>query len=317
MTLTGTQVELRHLRYFLAVADTQNFTRAAERLGVSQPSVSQQIKDLEAALGVALFRRLGKRLQLTEAGAGFRANAAVVVRKLEEACGAVGAAARGQSGHVEVGVVPAVHMAWLPGALARMAVEHPEVTVAVHELAARTVETEVEAGRMDLGFGLLTYGSPNLAYEPLLGQRLALVVRGGHPLATRRSISVRELQGAPLVLLPGSFDMRHAIDELFARARVRPRVLFEISTVCATLATVVRSGIPTVLTPIVLVGREWLDLKAVPLEESAPGIDYGMIRARDSEPSPAAMALARIVQEIGRGGPRARGGRPSRARRGG
>ncbi len=302
-------IELRHLRYFLAVAETQNFTRAAERLGVSQPSVSQQIKDLETALGATLLRRLGKRLQLTEEGASFRANAAVVVRKLEEACGAVGAQAQGQAGHVEVGVVPAAHMAWIPMALTRMAREHPGVTVAVHEQSARAIETEVEAGRWDLGCGVLLHSSPNLRYEALLAQKLSLIVPGGHPLAARESVSVKELREVPLVLLPGTFDMRHAIDELFARGRTRPNVLFEISTVCATLATVTRAGIPTVLTPIVFAGREWLDLQAVPIRESGASVEYGLVTAKSGELSPGARAFAEIVREVGRAGGPGRGRR--------
>lgn len=293
-------VELRHLKYFLAVAETQNFTRAAERLGVSQPSVSQQVKDLETSLGATLFRRLGRRLQLTSEGAAFRASAAVVVRKLEEAVGAVGAQARGQAGHVEVGVVPAAHMAWIPVALQRMAQEHPQVTVAVHEQSARAIETEVEAGRWDLGLNVLSYSSPNLSYAPLLAQKLSLILPRGHPLASRASLSVRALGEVPLVLLPRTFDMRHAIDELFARGRTRPNVLFEISTVCATLSTVVRAGIPTVLTPIVFAGREWLDLQAVPLRESGAGVEYGLVTSKGGELSPSASAFAGIVREVSR-----------------
>src|SRR3954465_14591266 len=83
-------IELRHLRYFLAVAETENFTRAAERLKISQPSISKQITQLEQALRTPLFRRVGKRVFLTEAGQAFRKGAEVVLRKLEDACNSVG-----------------------------------------------------------------------------------------------------------------------------------------------------------------------------------------------------------------------------------
>jgi DNA-binding transcriptional LysR family regulator len=101
------RIELRHLRYFLAVADAEGFTRAAERLGVSQSSVSQQVKDLEDMLEAPLFRRLGRRLQLTEAGLALRASAGSAVRKVEEACAMAAKASDAQAGHLEVGVVPA------------------------------------------------------------------------------------------------------------------------------------------------------------------------------------------------------------------
>ena len=108
------EVEIRHLRYFLAVAETENFTRAAERLNISQPSVSQQITQLEQTLRTPLFRRVGKRVFLTEAGTAFRKGAEVVLRKLDDACNSVGDIAGLVGGRVNLGVIPALHFGWLP-----------------------------------------------------------------------------------------------------------------------------------------------------------------------------------------------------------
>src|SRR4051812_22295138 len=107
-------VEIRHLRYFLAVAQTENFTRAAERLRISQPSISEQITQLEQALRTPLFRRVGKRVFLTEAGTAFQKSVEVVLRKLDDACASVGDIAQLFKGHVDVGVIPALHLAWVP-----------------------------------------------------------------------------------------------------------------------------------------------------------------------------------------------------------
>ena len=98
-------IEIRHLRYFLAVSQTENFTRAAERLRISQPSISEQITPLELALRTPLFRRVGKRVFLTEAGAEFRKSAEVVLRKLDDACTSVSEIAGLLRGHVDVGVI--------------------------------------------------------------------------------------------------------------------------------------------------------------------------------------------------------------------
>ena len=155
-------IEIRHLRYFLAVAQTENFTRAAERLRISQPSISQQITQLERALRTPLFRRVGKRVFLTEAGAAFRKSAEVVLRKLDDACNSVSDIAGLLSGRVDVGVIPALHFAWIPPLLGQMARKHPGVTVGVQELASSGVETEIEAGRLDIGFGLITRNSPSI-----------------------------------------------------------------------------------------------------------------------------------------------------------
>ncbi len=298
------RIELRHLRYFLAVADAEGFTRAAERLGVSQSSVSQQVKDLEDMLEAPLFRRLGRRLQLTEAGLALRASAGSAVRKVEEACAMAAKASDAQAGHLEVGVVPGAILAWVPSALEQMSARYPAVTVAVHERAASAIDTEVEAGRLDLGCGVLTRASPNLRYESLVQEAVVLIVPAGHPLAKRGSVTVKELERAPLVLLPHSFDMRRIVDDLFRRAHAKPHVAYEISSIPSTMETVLRTGAATILTSLVLAGSGASKLRAVPLREPGLRIDFGIISLRAGEPSPAAKAFAAVLRENCRGAPR-------------
>ena len=304
-------IEIRHLRYFLAVAETENFTRAAERLRISQPSVSQQIAQLERALRTSLFRRIGKRVQLTEAGAAFRRGAEVVLRKLEDACESVHDLAGLVTGHVDLGVIPALHVAWVPWVLERMSREYPGVTVAVRERASSGIETELEAGRLDLGFGLMTRSSPNIRYEHLVSEPFSLLVSRRHKFAQRRTVDLRELQGVRLVLLPGSFDMRRAADEILRRTRVRPRVAFEIDNIDSVLTSVVRAGTPTLLPAIVLRGREALGLRAIALAGKTRPIDFGLLWPRASSASPAALALAASLKAAIKGAG-SRGGRESR-----
>lgn len=293
----NTDIDLRHLRYFLAVAETENFTRAAERLGVTQPNVSQQIRNLERVLSAPLFRRFGQRLQLTEAGAAFATHAAVVLRELEHACDV---ATRGDellTGKLEIGVVPSVHMAWVPPALAQMTVAYPGITIAVHERASHLVETEVEAGRYDLGIGMLSHTSPNLRFERLLVESIALIVPAAHAFAKRDSIDVKELSETRLVLMPASFDLRHAIDEVLRRSRVRPHVVCEINTIDSTLATVLATGLPTILPAIVLEGRKPLRLRPVRVVGRGKGFEFGLFWARGTESSQSAKAFARFLRE--------------------
>jgi LysR family transcriptional regulator, cyn operon transcriptional activator len=295
-------IEIRHLRYFLAVAMTENFTRAAERLRVSQPNVSLQIKGLEQALRTPLFRRLGKRVRLTEAGAEFRRHAESVLRKLDEGCESVGRIAELLVGHVEVGVIPAVHLAWIPPVLAALAREFPGVTVSVHQRPSSEVETELEAGRFDLGLGIMSGMSPNLRYDRLLAERLALLVPPGHALAGRRSVRVQDLDGVRLVLLPESFDMRHLVDAIFHGAKRRPNVAFETGTIDAAMHTVLRAGTPTLLPPIVLKGRETLGLRAVQIAGGPQPVAFGLLTPRDTVPSPAARAFIELLERtIGEG----------------
>ncbi|MFN0245225.1 MAG: LysR family transcriptional regulator [Planctomycetota bacterium] len=289
-------IEIRHLRYFLAVARTENFTRAAEQLHVTQPNVSQQMKDLEKLLGTPLFQRLGKRIRLTNAGVAFQKNAEVVLRKLDEARDSVRDVADRLTGHVEVGVIPALSLAWVPPALGALARDFPGLTVSVHQRPSREIEIEVETGRFDLGLGIVSHTSPNLRYRRMLTERLALIVAADHALARRRRLAVRDLERVPLVVLQHVFDMRGLVDEMLRTAKVRGRVAFEIGTIDSTLQTVLAAGIPTILPPIVLKGRESFGLRAIQLAGRVEPIEFGFLTPRENEPSPAARKFIEYVE---------------------
>jgi LysR family cyn operon transcriptional activator len=289
-------IEIRHLRYFLAVAETENFTRAAERLQISQPSIYQQITQLEQALRTPLFRRVGKRVFLTEAGASFRKGAEVVLRKLEDACSSVADIAGLVSGRVNVGVIPALHFAWIPPMLGHMAREYPGVTVGVQELASSGVETEVESGRLDLGFGLMTHNSPNIRYERLVSQPFSLIVSATNKFAKRPSVELKELEGERLVLLPDSFDMRRAADTVLLHARVHPRVMFEIDSIDAVLSSVDQAGIPTLLPAIVLRGRDIAGLRAVALKGRTRQMEFGILWPASNSSDPATLAITAALK---------------------
>jgi LysR family transcriptional regulator, cyn operon transcriptional activator len=289
-------IEIRHLRYFLAVAETENFTRAAERLQISQPSISQQITQLERALRTPLFRRVGKRVFLTQAGTAFRKSAEIVLRKLEDACNSVGDIAGLLSGRVDVGVIPALHFAWIPPLLGEIVQKHSGLTVGVQELASSGVETEIEAGRLDLGFGLMTRKSPSIRYEKLVSQPFSLIVSGPHKFADRKSVQLGELEGERLVLLPDSFDMRRAADVVLLQGKVHPRVIFEIDSIDAVLSSVLHANVPTLLPAIVLRGREMPGLRAIPLAGKTRQMEFGILWPASNNSDPATLAVAAALK---------------------
>jgi LysR family cyn operon transcriptional activator len=290
-------IELRHLRYFASVAETENFTRAAERLGVSQPSVSQQIKDLEELLGTPLFARLGKRVRLTEAGEAFARHASVVLKKLDQARDAVEQIRELERAHLEIGVIPAVHLAWVPPVLGMLAKEHPGLSVTVHEQPSKWIETEVESGRYELGLGLLTHNSPNLDYERLLTQDFSLIVPASHPLAPNKRLPLAKLAAVQLVVLPPSYPMRQEVEDLLQTARLRPRIAHEVETIDAALATVQSTGAAALLPAIVLSGRPPQGLIAIPLSGSARPMEFGLHRPKGTDPTPAATAFITALRQ--------------------
>ncbi len=290
------EIELRHLRYFLAVAETENFTRAAERCGVSQPAISQQMQLLEQALGVLLLSRAGRRVRLTEAGRTFAERARLVLRRMDEARDAVGAVREAFVGHVEAAAIPSMLMGFAPRALQRLSRTHPGLTVHVQERPSHEIETEVESGRCELGLGILSRLSINLAYETLATGPLCAVVPSGHLLRSATSLAPGDLALERVVLHPQGYDMRHIADAWFAREGQRAKVACELSTIESLLAVVRGACMPTLLPRIALEGRDAADLALVPLEGADP-IEFGLILPRGSPLAPAADALLSALRD--------------------
>src|SRR5215813_5571694 len=176
-------LDVRHLRYFLAVAGAGNFSRAADRLGISQPSVSQQMRDLEAALRVPLFQRRGKRILLTPRGLIFQEHARAVLHQLENFLQELNSEPGELRGTLRLGVIPVLNVPLVPQLLGDFVADHPGIIVTVEEISSTEIETAVEEGRMDVGLGFLTRHSPNLHYEHLGHDEFALIVHRTHPWA--------------------------------------------------------------------------------------------------------------------------------------
>src|SRR3989475_13214737 len=220
---------IRHLRYFLAVAEAGSFSRAADRLGISQPSVSQQMRDLESGLRVSLFQRRGKRILLTPTGLIFQEHARAILRQVENFLQELNSEPGQMRGALHVGVVPILNVALMPDLLGMFVADHPGISLTVEEISSTEIETALEEGRMDVGLGFITRHSPNLHYERLCTDEFALIVSKTHPWAKRRVIHFSELHQQRLLQLPDTFVMRRMTDEICRNHQVRPRTVAEIS----------------------------------------------------------------------------------------
>lgn len=300
-------VELRHLRTFVTVAETENFTRAAERLGITQPSVSIQVKELEGALGAQLFSRSGPRVALTPAGRVFRDRAVLTLAKFSDACQAVHDTEGLTAGHLSLGVIPPLNVPWMPRVLGRLYREHSGIAVTLIEKSADHLEGIVENGRCDLGVGILSHASPNLQYEVLRQDQLVLLAAPDGPFARRRSVKAKDVGDEQIVVLPESYVLRQLTTQVFRAARVLPRVALEIDTIDALLATVVSSGLCTLMPSVVLEGRESLGLRSVKLDGWGTGLDLGIVWPKEAPPGGPAQAFAKILRETVT--PKKRGGR--------
>jgi DNA-binding transcriptional LysR family regulator len=198
-------MELRHLRYFLAVADTGHITRAAELLGMQQPPLSQQIRALEEELGIALFRRHPKGVDLTDAGRELRAEALRLLADFSAMRERMQAFARGERGRVHVGFTSsAAAHAFTPEVLRLCRSRHPDIALDVSEHNAAEITEAVQAGRMHCGFLRVPVAQPQgLVFEPLLQEPALLAIPLDHRLARQPSqpVALAQLDGERLILV--------------------------------------------------------------------------------------------------------------------
>ena len=294
--MTHDPLAIRHLRYFLAVAEAGSFSRAADRLGISQPSVSQQMRDLETSLRVSLFQRRGKRILLTPSGLIFQQHARAVLRQLETFLQDLNHETAELRGSLHLGVIPALNVPLVPELLGAFGNAHPGVSLVVEEISSTEIETALEEGRMDVGLGFLTRHSPNLRYESLCADEFALIVAESHPWAKRRVVKFSDLHQQRLLQLPDSFVMRRMTDEICRKHQVRPRTVAEINS----METLLRSLAPlhgaTLIPKIALRGRDGLKVKAIRLDGKGLGVEIGLLRLKGSAGNTAVAAFTELAR---------------------
>jgi LysR family cyn operon transcriptional activator len=292
-------MELRHLRYFLAAAEAAHFRRAAKAVHVSQPTLSQQIRQLEEELGTPLFDRLGRRVRLTAAGETFRRHARRVLLEVNEAVTAVRELAELRGGRLSVGVVRTVNNSLLAPIIARFTTSHPGVFLGVEEFTVAEIEPDLLRGRLDLAVSYLPPGTDELDSVPLFEERLALVVSDRHRLGRRRQVRMKELKAEPLVLLPGAFRTRALFESKAREVGFQPRVAAEINSVESILATVRSGGGVTVLPALALAGED-SGLRAVNLIEPTPRQTLGLVWRRGCYHSRAFNAFVEYARAVAR-----------------
>ena len=192
-------MDLDQLRYFLRVADRQNFTRAAEDLSISQPALSRSIQKLEEELGQPVFERKTRSVALTEAGALLQSRAQQVLTILEDTKAEI--TDDGQSGRVRVGAIPTIAPYFLPGVLRRFAQQFPKATIIVQENTTDNLLKSCHQGEIDLAILALPLPTKYLEVEELFVEELFLALPPHHPLADKAKIRVADVEPYPFVLL--------------------------------------------------------------------------------------------------------------------
>lgn len=243
-------VELRHLRYFEALASTLNFTRAAERLHIAQPPLSRQIQQLEEELGVALIDRSARPLKLTRAGALFYEQTVQILARVQEAMTATRRLRDGGRRWIGVGFVPSMLYGPLPTVIHTYMAQHPDIDMRLSELTSVQQVEALQAGRIDVGFGRVVIEAEGLANTLVTDEPLVAAVPIGNPLASNRTVALQSLAQQTVILYPAQPRPSFA-DQVIAQFRVRGFPLAHVfeTNGLQTAIGLVAAGIGVTLVP--------------------------------------------------------------------
>lgn len=242
-------MDLRLLRYFSVLAEELHFGRAATRLHMSQPPLSQQIRLLETELGTPLFLRTQRRVELTAAGQALKAQAALVFQQMERAIDLTRQAGRGHWGTLEIGMISSLMVGILPQALRTFQDRYPDVKWTLHEMQPAAQQAALKERRLDLCFYRMGQADAELVSEPLSTEAIAVVLPQGHRLARRTRIALRDLAGERFI----SFKLEQSqfasyLYQSCIEAGFTPTIYQQVVEV-QTLLSLVRAGLGIGLLP--------------------------------------------------------------------
>jgi DNA-binding transcriptional LysR family regulator len=276
-------MELRHLKYFVAVAEEMHFGRAAKRLHIAQPPLSQQIKNLEDELGVKLFDRTRRTIQMTDAGTYFLKEAQQLLLHVEQAAETARRIYRGQAGRLSIGFVGSVVHTFLPEGLRLFRERFPDVELVLQEINTAEQIKSLHARRIDVGFLYLDAQDPALASQVLTRAPLMVVLPKKHALSGRKSLDIRELAQEPFIANTRSSEpvVLDAFISLCHSAGFTPRIAQESGNV-QTVLGLVASGLGACLLPDYIKNIRRPGVKYIPLSGSAPTVSLGVVWHSDN-----------------------------------
>ena len=285
---------LRHLRYLLAVADNGGFTRAAEVLHVSQPTLSQQIRQLEEMLGVVLFDRTSRTVTPTDAGQAYIECARRVFVELEAGKRALHDVKDLSRGMLRLAMTP-TFMPYLVGPIVRDYSERfPNIHLEIFELSMSDIEMGLAEHSLDIAIAFDEASNPDIESIPAFVETLGLMVGRDHPLyGHRQSLTTEEVAQLDFALLTSDFATRTCIDEYFSNARITPKVVVEVNSVNTLLEVIRHTRVATILPePIATQDRA---LSKLGMQDKAPQRGAALLRRKNNYHSAASAAFLDVA----------------------
>jgi len=302
--IMGAAMELRHLRYFLAVGEVLNFTKAAAQLRVAQPALSRQIQDLEDEIGVDLLKRSPRGVTLTAEGKLFLEEVRELLKRADEAVEKVRALTRGQYGELHIGYSAAPTVELLPPALAAFQKAFPRVKVVLRELSGGEPIEELQTGQLHLAIlpQSAVLESGGLECEVLRTYPFHVALSATHPLARLKSIPVGKIATEPLVVLrrkqyPGYHQV---LARVFGPLGVKPTIATECDT-ASSLLTAIEAGSGIALSTSIFKQVTGKRLVYRPLTGTNEALSVCIARAKNGDITPAGEKFCEILRRVAKG----------------
>lgn len=296
-------VELRQIQSFVVVAGQQNFSRAAEAIGVAQPALSQQIRRLEEELGVVLLDRSNRPVTLTEAGVAFLARAERILAEATLARDDMREFAGAGRGRLVIGALPSLARVSLPAVLSRFHAAHPGIDLVLREETTEQLERLLGLGQLDLALlhavpGLYTGEASHrgIVRERLFDEELVAIVAAGHRFAERKALAVKDLRGEGFVLRSRGSGLAHTITTATTAAGFSPVVAAECSSL-GTLRSLVSAGVGVSIVARSAAEAPGPPVVVLPLRPSVPSHTAAVAWRSDSRPSAAVEAMLALIRE--------------------
>jgi DNA-binding transcriptional LysR family regulator len=287
-------MDIRLLRYFAVLADELHFGRAAARLHISQPPLSQQIRILEEEMGTALFVRAQHRVDLTEAGKTLKEQVPLIFAQFERAIDLTRCAGRGEVGSLEIGIISSAMVEPIPRALRVFAEKHPQVQWRLHEMTPAAQILALKERRLDVCFFRVSHDDPEIRSEVVVREQAVVALPVAHRFAARKQIALRELEAERFV----SFGLQQSqlarfLQDCCVEAGFTPQIEQEVVEV-HTLLCLVREAMGVGLLPSSSRQLSTGGVVFVPLAEPAPQVSlHARYRADDRSP-----VLGRFLETV-------------------
>lgn len=294
----NTDVELRHLRYFTVLAEELHFSRAAQRLHLAQPALSQQIRSLEEIVGVQLFVRTSRSVALTAAGAMFLTRARRTLRAVAHDVEEARSIGRGESGSLNVGFIGSGMLGPLPTVLQRYRAAYPRVELELHESFTSRVVAGLLSGALDAGLLRDSDPHPDLTTETLFSEPFIAVLPADHPRAKQRGISATVLRDEPFVFYThaaGTLAWNKPLS-LCGEAGFRPRVV-QVATSWLSILQLIAVGFGVSIAPACVANVGTTGVVCVPLR-GATEVSHVELAQRKEETRPIVQAFAQIARQL-------------------